>query len=66
MDWAQSAKLPKELTLSESEHIYNTEMYVRTNINDIKVHYPDEFYNPAITWLYQLKELAESIEGTAE
>ena len=34
--------------LSESEHIYDTSLYVRANINDIKQHYPDAFYNPAI------------------
>lgn len=36
---------------------------VRANINDIKQHYPDTFYNPAIDRLYRLKEF---VEGTAE
>lgn len=37
------------------------EYYV--NINDIKQHYPDAFYNPAIIRLYRLKEF---VEGVAE
>lgn len=62
MDWAKSAKLPKEVTLSEAEHIYDTSMYVSANINDIKAHYPDPFYNPAINRLYRLKEIVEATE----
>ena len=57
--WAETTQLPKEVVLSESEHIYDTSLYVRANINDIKQHYPDEFYNPAITRLYRLKEFVE-------
>lgn len=63
MNWAETIQLPKEVTLSEAEHIYDTRMYIRANINDIKLHYPDEFYNPAIIRLYRLKEF---IEGAAE
>lgn len=62
MDWAKSANLPKEVTLSEAEHIYDTSMYVNANINDIKAHYPDAFYNPAIDRLYRLKEIVEATE----
>lgn len=62
MDWAKSAKLPKEVTLSDAEHIYDTSMYVRANINDIKAHFPDPFYNPAIDRLYRLKEKVEATE----
>ena len=62
MNWVQSAKLPKEVTLSESEHIYDTSIYVRANINDIKAHYPDPFYNPSIDRLYRLKEIVEATE----
>ena len=61
MHWAETAQLPKEVVLSESEHIYDTSLYVRANINDIKQHYPDAFYNPAIIRLYRLKEF---IDGT--
>lgn len=61
--WAETAQLPKEATLSEAEHITDTSIYVRANINDIKQHYPDGFYNPAIDRLYRLKEF---VEGTAE
>lgn len=62
MNWVQSAKLPKEVTLSEAEHIYDTSIYVRANINDIKAHYPDPFYNPSIDRLYRLKEIVEATE----
>lgn len=62
MDWAKSANLPKEVTLSEAEHIYDTAMFVNANINDIKAHYPDPFYNPAIDRLYRLKEIVEATE----
>lgn len=62
MDWAKSAKLPKEVTLSEAEHIYDTAIFVNANINDIKAHYPDPFYNPAINRLYRLKAKIEATE----
>nr|WP_281960756.1 hypothetical protein [Bacteroides clarus] len=55
-----NSQLPKEIVLSESEHIYDTSLYVRANINDIKLHYPDVFYNSAIIRLYRLKEFIES------
>lgn len=58
--WAQTAQLPKEVTLSESEHIIDTSMYVHANICDINQHYPDPFYNPAIDRLYRLKEVIEN------
>lgn len=59
MNWAGTVQLPKEVILSESEHIYDTSLYIRANINDIKQHYPDAFYNPAIDRLYRLKEFME-------
>jgi hypothetical protein len=59
MKWAENAQLPKELQLSEAENIVNLRQYVVANINDIKAHYPDEFYNPAITRLYRLKKKME-------
>lgn len=62
MDWAKSANLPKEVTLSEAEHIYDTAMFVSANINDIKAHFPDPFYNPSIDRLYRLKEIVEATE----
>lgn len=61
-DWAESSKLPKEVMLSEAEHVYDTSIYVRANINDIKAHYPDPFYNPSIDRLYRLKEIVEATE----
>lgn len=63
MKWAENAQLPKEVMLSESEHIIDTSMYVNANICDIKQHHPDTFYNPAIDRLYRLKEF---VEGVAE
>lgn len=63
INWAETAQLPQEATLSEAEHITDTSIYVRANINDIKQHYPDAFYNAAINRLYRLKEF---VEGTAE
>lgn len=60
IQWSESAQLPKEVTLSEAEHIMDAKIYVRANINDIKQHYSDEFYNPAIIRLYRLKEFIES------
>ena len=59
IEWAQTTQLPKEVTLSEAEHIFDTSMYVNANICDIKQHYPDAFYNPAIDRLYRLKEVIE-------
>ena len=59
MNWAETVQLPKEVILSESEHIYDTSLYTQANINDIKQHYPDAFYNPAIDRLYRLKEFVE-------
>lgn len=54
--WAETAQLPQEVILSEAEHITDTKAYVRANIYDIKQHYPDPFFNPAIDRLYRLKE----------
>lgn len=63
INWAETAQLPQEVTLSEAEHITDAKIYIRANINDIKQHYPDAFYNPAIDRLYRLKEF---VEGAAE
>ena len=65
IQWSETAQLPNEVVLSEAEHITDTSIYVRANINDIKQHYPDGFYNPAITRLYRLKEKLEG-ESTTE
>lgn len=48
MNWAETAQLPKEVILSESEHIYDTSLYIRANINDIKQHYPDVFLQASL------------------
>ena len=57
--WAETAQLPKEVILSEAERITDPKIYVQTNIHDIKEHYPDPFFNPAIDRLYRLKEFVE-------
>lgn len=62
LEWAKSAKLPKEITLSNSEQIIDLEKFVNANIYDIKAHYPDPFYNPAIDRLYRLKAKIEATE----
>lgn len=62
LEWAKSAKLPKEITLSNSEQIIDSEKFVKANIYDIKAHYPDPFYNPAINRLYRLKAKIEATE----
>lgn len=62
VEWAKSANLPKEIVLSESEHIFDTKLYISANIYDIRDHYPDPFYNPSIDRLYRLKEFAEKQE----
>ena len=36
IEWAQTTQLPKEVTLSEAEHIFDTSMYVNANICDIR------------------------------
>ena len=59
IEWAQTAQLPKKVMLSEAEHIFDTSLYVNANICDIKQHYPDAFYNPAIDRLLRLKEIIE-------
>lgn len=60
VEWAKTANLPKEIVLSESEHIFDTSLYVSANIYDIRDHYPDPFYNPAIDRLYRIKEFVEA------
>ena len=56
-DWAEKASFPQEVSLNEAEHIFDVPRFVQANLNDIRVHYPDPFYNPAITRLYLLKEV---------
>lgn len=63
IEWAENAVLPQEVILSEAEHITDPKIFVRANINDIKAHFPDAFYNASIDRLYRLKEF---LEGTAE
>ena len=45
--------------VKHAENIFDVKRYVRANLSDIAAHYPDEFYNPAITRLYRLKDKME-------
>ncbi len=56
IEWAKAETFPKEVKLSEAEIIFDVKRYVQANLNDIAAHYPDAFYNPAISRLYILKE----------
>lgn len=62
VEWAKTTTFPQQIVLSDSENIVNVKRYVHANLSDIKVHYPDDFYNPAITRLYRLKERLEEGE----
>ena len=57
--WAETATFPEQVMLSDAENIFDVKRYVRANLSDIAAHYPDEFYNPAITRLYRLKDKME-------
>lgn len=59
IEWAKTATFPKTVKLSEAENIFDVKRYVQANLSDIAAHYPDAFYNPSITRLYQLKEKLE-------
>ncbi|MDE5709900.1 hypothetical protein [Bacteroides sp.] len=59
IEWAKSTSFPQEARLSDAENIADVKRFVQANLSDIKIHYPDEFYHPAITRLYRLKELLE-------
>ena len=59
IEWAKTASFPEQVMLSEAENIFDVKRYVQANLSDIAAHYPDEFYNPAITRLYQLKDKME-------
>lgn len=59
IEWAKNFSFPKEVKLSDAETITDVKRFVQANLSDIKIHYPDEFYHPAITRLYRLKEFLE-------
>ena len=62
IEWAKATNFPQEITMSEAEKITDVKRYVSANLSDIKMHYPEEFYFPAITRLYRLKEKMEERE----
>ena len=57
IDWAKSTSFPQSVTLSDAENIVNVKRFVQANLSDIDAHYPDDFYNPAITRLYRLRNI---------
>lgn len=57
--WAKATSFPEQIRMSEAENIVNVKRFVEANLSDIDSHYPDGFYNPAITRLYRLKKLME-------
>ena len=59
IDWAKSTSFPQSVTLSDAENIVDVKRFVQANLSDIDANYPDDFYNPAITRLYRLKEYME-------
>lgn len=60
VDWAQTTKFPKTLKLGISEDIFDLPRCVQASINDIKIHYPNQTFTPAITRLYRIKAALES------
>lgn len=59
IEWAKAASLPEQVRFSDAENIFDVKRYVQASLSDIAAHYPDEFYNPAITRLYKLKAKLE-------
>ncbi len=59
LDWAENVQFPKTLRLSKSEDVYDLPRCVQANINDIKIHYPNPTFIPAIDRLYRIKEALE-------
>ena len=57
--WAKSTSFPQSVTLSGAEPFVDVKRFAQANLSDIDAHYPDDFYNPAITRLYRLKEYME-------
>ena len=51
INWAKSTSFPQSVTLSDAENIVDVKRFVQANLSDIDAHYPDDFYNPAITRL---------------
>ena len=60
IELAKTTSFPKQVTLSDAENIFDVQKYVQANLSDISAHYPDDFYNPAIVRLYQLKDKLEN------
>ena len=40
IEWATTTQFPKEIRLTEAEHITDVALFVQTNIYDIEEHYP--------------------------
>ncbi len=59
IEWSKAASFPEPMQLNDAETIFDVKRYVQANLSDITAHYPDEFYNPAITRMYRLKDKME-------
>lgn len=59
IEWAKTVTFPQAIKLGEADNVFDIKRYVQANLSDIAAHYPDAFYNPSITRLYQLKEKLE-------
>ena len=59
IEWSKAASFPEQIQLNDAETIFDVKRYVQANLSDITAHYPDEFYNPAITRMYRLKDKME-------
>ena len=57
--WAETATFPEQVMLSFIWFTSCLSIYCPSHLSDIAAHYPDEFYNPAITRLYRLKDKME-------
>ena len=59
IEWAKTTSFPQQMRLNEGENIYDVKHFVETTLSDIKAHFPNATFNPAIKHLYQLKEKME-------
>lgn len=58
--WFNDKTLPEKAALDVATQIYDVRRFIDANVSDIKDHYPDPFFNPAIDRLYKLKEIMEN------
>lgn len=59
LQWADTAELPQSLRLDQAAFIFDVRRCVESDTMCVRDHYPDPFYNPAINWLYQIREMTD-------